>query len=595
MIGEIEPARVALGNPQFARRPVVVPADEVEGVLHVPAAAEPRAPFPRVVAPGRVLRLGVSLGRRHAAPGDEPQQVLAGRPRIAPVARFVVHEGHEHGDRRAPFLFRRARIVVPVGILVEDRAEVLLALRRRGPAAGREQGEENGGEACAAPAPAAPLSRSRGVKAVDPPARHRRVRSHHDDSGLRAARAAHRRGRLVDEAGGDPPVGRGVGALGLGDHDRPAGIRGRPDRHVERNLTQEIHAQPERGLARAAVVEEFGAVAAFGADIVAHVLHDAEDRHVHLLEHVDAARHVEQRDVLRGRDDHRAGERHPLRHGELRVAGAGRQVAEQHVEFAPVDIAHHLLERLHDHRAAPDHGGVLGDQEADRHALDPVIRHGAQRALAHHLRLAAEVEHARDRGAVDVAVEQADADVLGGHGGGEVHRGRRLADAALAGRDGDDAPHPRQQLVGLARRRRGLSGGVAVAVAASLRLPAGRCAGRPLGGQHGRDREHAGQPLDRSLARLAQRLLGRALVRVDLEREADIAVPDHDSADQAVRDDAPPARRVRDIGQRRQNLFLGDRRHGSARHPPPGPRRPRRGAPRVFRPARRCVRRAHDL
>ena len=31
-----------------------------------------------------------------------------------------------------------------------------------------------------------------------------------------------------------------------------------------------------------------------------------------------------------------------LRHGELRVAGAGRQVDDQHVELAPFDVAQHL-------------------------------------------------------------------------------------------------------------------------------------------------------------------------------------------------------------------------------------------------------------
>ena len=99
-------------------------------------------------------------------------------------------------------------------------------------------------------------------------------------------------------------------------------------------------------------------------------------------------------------------------------------------------------------------------------------------------------------------------------------------------------------------------------------LPA--VAGRPLGGQHRGDREHAGQPLDRDLAGLAQRLLGRALGRVDLEREADIAVAHDDAADEVGGNDGPPAVRVHDIGQRRQNLFLGDRRHRFA--PTPGSR-----------------------
>ena len=132
-----------------------------------------------------------------------------------------------------------------------------------------------------------------------------------------------------------------------------------------------------------------------------------------------------------------------------------------------------------------------------------------------------------------------------------------------------------------------MTGAVAVGRAAG-RGGGGR---RSFGGQHGGDREHAGQPLDRSLARLAQGLLGRSLVRVDLEREADIAVPDHDTADQAAGDDILPAVRVRDIGQRRQNLFLGDRRHRPA--PTPGSRV---DAPaRKFWRGHRCVRQTHDL
>ena len=351
-----------------------------------------------------------------------------------------------------------------------------------------------------------------------------------------------------------------MGAVRLGDHDGAAGIRGRSDIQVERNLAQEVDTEPARRLARAAMVEDLGAVAALGAHVVAHVFHDPEDRHVDLLEHVDAPGHVEQCDVLRGRDDHGAGERDPLRHGELRIAGARRQVAKQHVKLAPIDVAHHLLERLHDHRAAPDHGRVLGDEEPDRHALDPVIRHGAQRALPHQLRLAAQIEHARDRGAVNVAIEQADPDVLGGHCRGEVHGCRRLADSALARRDGDHALHAGQELAALLRRRLRLPPlpamrvTLAVLVAVAVRL----AGGLPFGGHHRRHREHAGQPVDRRLAGLAQRLLRRALSRVDFERKTDVAVPHHHTADQPAGDDVLPAVRVQDIGQRRQNLLLGD-------------------------------------
>ena len=50
-------------------------------------------------------------------------------------------------------------------------------------------------------------------------------------------------------------------------------------------------------------------------------------------------RGVEQRDVLRRGDDHRAGHRHVLRQRELDVAGARRQVDHQVVEVAPVGVA----------------------------------------------------------------------------------------------------------------------------------------------------------------------------------------------------------------------------------------------------------------
>jgi hypothetical protein len=47
--------------------------------------------------------------------------------------------------------------------------------------------------------------------------------------------------------------------------------------------------------------------------------------------------------ILRRRNDDRALERHALRHGQLRVAGAGRHVDHQDVERAPGDVAQHLL------------------------------------------------------------------------------------------------------------------------------------------------------------------------------------------------------------------------------------------------------------
>jgi hypothetical protein len=67
---------------------------------------------------------------------------------------------------------------------------------------------------------------------------------------------------------------------------------------------------------------------------------------------------VDERDVLRRGDDHRARHGHLLRERELDVARARRQVHHQVVELAPARVLEQLLERLRHHRAAPDHRRV---------------------------------------------------------------------------------------------------------------------------------------------------------------------------------------------------------------------------------------------
>ena len=154
-----------------------------------------------------------------------------------------------------------------------------------------------------------------------------------------------------------------------------------------------------------------------------------------------------------------------LRHRQLRVAGAGRQVDQQDVELAPLHVLHELLHRLHHHGAPPDDGGVLIHEEAHAHHLDAVPLHrdeDRRRALALDLGPAVEPDHEGDARPVDVDVHEADAagppagrEHLG-EGAGEVDREGALADASLSGRDGDgpeDAlggPHP-----GAARSRAG--------------------------------------------------------------------------------------------------------------------------------------------
>ena len=65
-----------------------------------------------------------------------------------------------------------------------------------------------------------------------------------------------------------------------------------------------------------------------------------------------------------------------LHEGKLGVAGAGREVDEQHIEFAPLYVLDELLDGLHDHRAAPDDGRVVVDEEAHAHDFHAVAFEG---------------------------------------------------------------------------------------------------------------------------------------------------------------------------------------------------------------------------
>ena len=179
----------------------------------------------------------------------------------------------------------------------------------------------------------------------------------------------------------------------------------------------------------------------------AHVLDDAEHGHCDLLEHPEALACIEQRDVLRRRDDDRAAHGHALRQRELDVPGAGRHVHDEVVEVAPVGIGQQLRQRLRDHGTAPDHRLLLLDEEADRHDLD-AVRDERLHALAVGRRgtLALQPEHAGLAWTVYVGVQQPDARTVEGEREREVHRGRGLANAPLARGDRDDVRDPRQRL-----------------------------------------------------------------------------------------------------------------------------------------------------
>ena len=129
----------------------------------------------------------------------------------------------------------------------------------------------------------------------------------------------------------------------------------------------------------------------------------------------------------------------------------GRQVDDEVVELAPLDVAQELLDRAADERPAPDDRLALRNEELDRDALHAVPLERRDLVVRAGHRLALDAEHHRDVRAGDVGVEQADRRARLGERHGEVDADRALADAALAGRDRDDVLDARQELLRLLR------------------------------------------------------------------------------------------------------------------------------------------------
>src|SRR5882762_3359411 len=103
----------------------------------------------------------------------------------------------------------------------------------------------------------------------------------------------------------------------MGGDDGPSGIPADDDVGVDGDLAQEGDTQPAGHLPAPSALEDRLFVTALATDVVRHVLEDPEDWDAHLLEHRNPFAGVDERHLLRGRDDDGAGKGDPLREGEL--------------------------------------------------------------------------------------------------------------------------------------------------------------------------------------------------------------------------------------------------------------------------------------
>ncbi|MCY1430367.1 hypothetical protein D9M71_463150 [compost metagenome] len=137
MVSQVLVVGIPLGDPQLFLRAVGIPTNEHHRVIKVvPRAAIAGAVL--VLAPDRVLGLCITIGRAHAPPGNYPQQVITGWQCIVNEAAFLLHDRHRHVLRRAVLFLHLQRIFVPVRVLAEDIAEIVLIPGRRGGAASQD-------------------------------------------------------------------------------------------------------------------------------------------------------------------------------------------------------------------------------------------------------------------------------------------------------------------------------------------------------------------------------------------------------------------------------------------------------------------------
>ena len=99
-----------------------------------------------------------------------------------------------------------------------------------------------------------------------------------------------------------------------------------------------------------------------------------------------------------------SGQRNGLNQRQRHVAGAGRQVDDEVVEFSP----HHRTQKLPDNRVqhgtAPDQRLVAGIQEAYRNNFQPMGFERLNAIVTHHFRLTCKAEHQWNVRTVDIGV-----------------------------------------------------------------------------------------------------------------------------------------------------------------------------------------------
>jgi hypothetical protein len=133
----------------------------------------------------------------------------------------------------------------------------------------------------------------------------------------------------------------------------------------------------------------------------------------------------------------------PLFGGEVvGISTSTREVHHQYVEITPLRILQELLHGAHDHRATPNHRGILFQEKSQGLHFDPMIEKGQNTIGSRDLWSVMYPHHQRNTWPINISIQQSRTQACHTQGHGKVGRYGTLTHAPLTTGHGNNILHP---------------------------------------------------------------------------------------------------------------------------------------------------------
>ena len=176
---------------------------------------------------------------------------------------------------------------------------------------------------------------------------------------------------------------------------------------MQRNFAQKSLSQFLCRLTGTLMAENIRPGTAMLANIIAHIFHNAQNRHINFFEHINAFYRINQRNILRGRNNNRTGKIQFLRQRNLNISGSRRHIDNQHIRSAPVNLGQKLLNGPAGFGPAPNQRNILINQRTDGHRLNAqILKRFKSFAVIRHRCHPLISQHRRNRRPVNIGIKQ---------------------------------------------------------------------------------------------------------------------------------------------------------------------------------------------